>query len=204
MFDLTQPPTFKWRPWPCARLRGRVASTFTTQASRCHCRSHKGSRWLLRNFIPRSSHHIRCLRVWKVSTLVLQDLACACLYGRMHVAMPNYSQTILFMDAGMDNVFQLRMPCIALQGKSSDMCDFPSEENYISLSWYQKCDFRKEIWLCQPLQILWIAHNTSMSTQKNVKRNHLSEIKSQFSFTCMLIFGVGGFLKWRYPQILQN
>ena len=31
MLSLTRSPTFRWRSWPCARLRGRAACTFTAQ-----------------------------------------------------------------------------------------------------------------------------------------------------------------------------
>ena len=83
MFGLTRFPTFKWRPWPCARL-GRIAATFTAQGVTLSLAPPR-----LQNFINFSSHlnhlNVQCLGVWKVSTLVLQDLACARVYAGMKV-----------------------------------------------------------------------------------------------------------------------
>ena len=184
MFGLTRSPTFKWRPWPCARL-GRIASTFTAQGksytvpvTASTAELHWFSipfecpmSWGLKGIHPRSTRPCVCTCVRGMKVWILDGCFNAELYSPW---MPAWIWFISYV-------------CPATKIKNV-MC----KSNHRKIT--SHCHGTRKIILkkiTRTLQTLWRSHTNSINiTQPIVKRNHLLKLKTCFCTLHVLIFGM--------------
>ena len=111
-----------------------------------HGRTYKGSQWPLQNFIPCSSHHIRCLRVSeRYPPLFYKTLhVYVCTREWLRSGWMFQCQTKLFMYACMDNDLWVPATYALQPNLYFQMCESISRKNYKSLSWHRNDSFGKK------------------------------------------------------------